>query len=139
MTSVRTTLRDAAALFLICLRTTLHCAAGLALLLTSSAARADGAVNMTDLSAIYGSIGTTASLCVPAARSRATLFLYNSGATTIGYSFGPAPAIGASGTVALLAGGAGWAYWGPGAAPSQAIWCISSGAGGALTILVGNQ
>ncbi|HUZ75815.1 MAG TPA: hypothetical protein VMU87_22740 [Stellaceae bacterium] len=138
MIGLRTTLRCATRSS-IGLRTTLRCATAVAFLLTASLARADGAVNVTDLSGLYGGIGTTPSLCVPAATSRATLFLYNSGATNIGYSFGPTPALGASGTVELLAGGSGWAYWGPGAAPSQAIWCVSSGAGGALTIIVGNQ
>jgi len=114
-------------------------AAWLLAALGSVAARADGAVNMTDLSATYGTFGTTPQLCVPAASARTTLFLYNSGSTTIGFSFGASPAIGSAGTVALASGGTGWAYWGPGAAPRQPIYCVSSGSGGQLTILIGNE
>ncbi|HZT52104.1 MAG TPA: hypothetical protein VFA22_09225 [Stellaceae bacterium] len=114
-------------------------ACALLALLVSGAARGESAVNVTDLSATYGTFGTTPQLCVPPADARATLFLYNSGSTSIGYSFGPAPALGAAGTVTLPAGGAGWVFWGPGAAPRQPIFCVSSGAGAQLTILVGND
>lgn len=101
--------------------------------------RAQGAINVTDLSGPYGTFGTTPQLCVPAASARATLFLYNSGGTSIGYSYGSSPAIGAAGTVTLPSGGSGWAFWGPGAAPKQPIYCVSSGAGAQLTILIGND
>jgi hypothetical protein len=102
-------------------------------------ARAQGAVAVTDLSGSYGTIGTQPALCVPAAPARATLFLFNSGATNIGFGFAAAPSIGSAGTVELPSGGSGWAFWGPGAAPKQPIYCISSGAGGQLTILVGSE
>ena len=114
-------------------------AACLCAVLGAAAARGQGAVNMTDLSATYGTFGTTPQLCVPAASARTTLFLYNSGSTTVGFSFGGSPAIGTAGTVALPSGGTGWAYWGPGAAPRQPIYCVSSGSGGQLTILIGNE
>ena len=109
------------------------------LLLPPALCRAQGAVNITDLSAAYGTFGTTPQLCVPEASARTTLFLYNSGTTSIGFSFGRVPALGAAGTVTLPSGGTGWAYWGPGAAPKQPIYCVSSGSGAQLTVLVGDE
>jgi hypothetical protein len=109
------------------------------LLLPAALCRAQGAVNVTDLSGTYGTFGTTPQLCVPAASARATLFLYNSGTTSIGYSYGREPALGTAGTVTLPSGGTGWAYWGPGAAPKRPIYCVSSGSGAQLTIIVGDE
>jgi hypothetical protein len=108
-------------------------------LLSPIPGRAQGAINVTDLSGTYGTFGTTPQLCVPAASARATLFLYNSGSTSIGYSFGRSPALGAAGTITLPSGGTGWAFFGPGAAPMQPIYCVSSGSGAQLTILIGNE
>jgi hypothetical protein len=104
------------------------------------------AVNVTDLSATFGTVGTSVSLVVPALGdsrvppARQTLFLANSaaaGSNSISCGYNAAISLNGVGTFNLPAGGPP-AFWPRGTAPAQAIWCVASGASTPMQIVIGN-
>jgi len=103
-------------------------------------------VNITDLSATFGTVGTSVVLVVPAQgdsrvpASRQTLFLANSaasGGNGISCGYNAAITLNGVGTFNLPAGGPP-AFWPRGTAPANAIYCVASGAGTPMQIIIGN-
>jgi hypothetical protein len=102
-------------------------------------------VTITDLSGSFAPIGTTPTLVVPTVGDprvpdgRATLFLMNSapsGGNTISCGYSNAIALNGNGTFTLSPLQS--MFWPRGSAPSNAIWCVASGASTPMQIIIGN-
>jgi hypothetical protein len=116
--------------------------AALASIFAAADARAQ-ALSVTDLSAIFGTIGTSAALVVPALgdtrvpAERATLVIANaSAASTVSCGYSGVIAVNGVGTFTLGPGQS--AFWPRGMAPGNAIWCIASGSSTPLQVAIGN-
>lgn len=128
----------------------------LACLWASPALAQSASVSITDLSANTtacvsgtpcGAIGTTAQICVPVSPSAGipsgitSLFFFNTGSNPVDFGYSPGITYGGVGTTRVVnAGGTGsqWAFWPAGSAPRRPLYCISTGGGSTLTILVGS-
>jgi hypothetical protein len=109
-----------------------------------------GSVNLSDLSAACGSVGTSAQVVVPAVNAtiaggacanmlsdRATIFLSNASASaTVSCGYSNAVTINGQGTFTLPPG---WtARYSRGDAVKVAIWCIASAPSTPMGVTVGN-
>jgi hypothetical protein len=85
-------------------------------------------VNVNDISAAYGSIGTSAAVCVPAgtgAFTRNQITLANSSASaTISVGYNASITVNGQGTVTVAPGQT--AYWPRGQAPGGEVYCVAS-------------
>jgi hypothetical protein len=89
-------------------------------------------------------VGTSAVAVTPNSSNKQTILLCNSGATNIGIGLTSSVSIGAAGTIELVPNGTSGVGqnclpFGPGTAPLQQLWAISSGSSGYLTVWVGHN
>jgi hypothetical protein len=136
------------------LRESLHGAAFRATLRVALAAAAANvpalalaqSVDIADISATFGSVGTTPVLVVPAIGdprvppSRSQLTLANSsavGGSDISCGYSAQITLHGQGTF-LIGAGAPPAFWPRGTAPSAAIYCVAAGAATPMQIVIGN-
>ena len=113
----------------------------LPLLLFSSVVHAQAINYLPDYSQ---TVGTSAVAVTPNSSDKQTILLCNSGTTNIGIGLTSSVSIGAAGTIELYPVGTSGVGqnclpFGPGTAPLQQLWAISSGSSGELTVFVGHN